>query len=542
MVTAEYDGIIIGAGPNGLTLAAYLAKAGLKVLLIEKRFEIGGGLATEQVTIPGYLHNTHAIYMPMADYAPAFQDLELDKIYDLKFIYPSLVMAIPFSDGCFLGIYSDPEKTCQSIAQFSKRDAEAYRELYHRFQWMMDEYLAPATYMKPKPTFEAVVEMEHSEVGLAIGEVRLKSPKALIEEWFEDDRVRALMLYATCMWGLEYDLDGISFLVPLLLDRAAKYRLVAGGSHHLAHLLYKFVVEHGGRVLTSQMIQRIIVEDGVATGVELADGRVFKARHFVASSIDPQQTFLKLIDPATLDDAFVQRVKDWQWEEMSLFDVHLALTEPPNFKAAANNPELNQAFIYVVGYESEEGLINHWEAIRRGELIAGGFNCCFPSVHDPSQAPKGRHTGRISQHAPYNLKDGGAEKWYSWELREEHARRCLEVLQRYAPNINEDTILWHHVSTPLDIENKFADMVRGSIKQGAYTPLQMGYMRPNEYCSEYRTPIKNLYVCGASVYPGGLILLGGGYNCANVIAEDLGLDKWWWEPEMVTRAREKGVL
>ncbi|MGB9879573.1 MAG: hypothetical protein ACPLRM_02305, partial [Anaerolineae bacterium] len=112
----------------------------------------------------------------------------------------------------------------------------------------------------------------------------------------------------------------------------------------------------------------------------------------------------------------------------------------------------------------------------------------------------------------------------------------------YAPNINEDTILWHHCSSPLDIENKFANMVHGSIKHGEYMPLQMGYMRPNEYCSQYRTPVKNLYVCGASVYPGGLILLGGGYNCANVIAEDVGIEKWWKEPEIVRRAKEKGTL
>ncbi|MBC7337627.1 MAG: hypothetical protein H5U01_15355, partial [Clostridia bacterium] len=191
---------------------------------------------------------------------------------------------------------------------------------------------------------------------------------------------------------------------------------------------YKFICENGGRVLTSQLVKRIVVEDGKATGVELEDGRIFKAKNFVASSLDPHQTFLKLVDPATLDQGFVQRVKDWQWEEISLFDVHLALTEPPRFKAAANNPELNEAFIYLVGYESEAELIEHWNAIRRGELIAGGFNCCFPTVHDPSQAPKGRHTGLLSQHAPYNLKDGGGEKWYT-AVREEHAQRCLEVLR-----------------------------------------------------------------------------------------------------------------
>lgn len=541
MAAAEFDGIIIGAGPNGLTLAAYLAKAGLKILLIEKRYEIGGGLATEQVTLPGFLNNTHAIYMPMADYAPAFKDLELETEYDLQFIYPDLVMAMPFPDGRMLGVYKDPEKTAKTIEEFSKTDAKNYRELWKTWKWMMDDYLGPATYELAKPTFESVVKMEMSEVGRAIAEVRLKTPKQAIDDWFENDQVRAFFLYGACMWGLDYDLDGISFMVPLLLDRMMNYRMVRGGSHHLAHVLYKAVTERGGKCYTSHIITRIVVEDGVAKGVELDDGRIIRAK-FVASTIDPHQTFLKLMNPDTLDPALVQRVRDWQWEEISLFDVHMALTEAPKFKAAEKHPELNEAFIYVLGYEGEQDLIDHWEAIKKGELVTGGFNACFPSVHDPLQAPKGRHTGLLSSHAPYELKDGGADKWYSPDLRHGHEAKMLEVLKKYAPNINEDTILWSHCSSPKDIENKFADMVKGSFKQGKYTPLQMGFMRPNEYCSNHRTPVKNLYVCGASTFPGGLILLGGGYNCAAVVCEDLGVEKWWPECESLVRCRELGTL
>ena len=194
----------------------------------------------------------------------------------------------------------------------------------------------------------------------------------------------------------------------------------------------------------------------------------------------------------------------------------------------------------MVGFETEENLIDHFKALKNGELRPSGFNCCFPTMFDPSEAPPGRHTGLISEHAPYRLKEGGPERWY--KVRQEHARQNIEILAKYAPNINDDNILWSYITSPLDIENKFSDMVEGSIKQGGYLPLQMGYLRPNELCSQYATPIKNLYLCGASCFPGGLATYGPGYNAANRISEDLGIDKWWKELETVKRGREAGLL
>jgi len=342
------------------------------------------------------------------------------------------------------------------------------------------------------------------------------------------------------MWGLHYNMEGVSYLVPLLFNRAVNYRLVVGGSHHLAHLFTKVLYRHGGMIISPVTVKRIILENNTATGVELQDGTVYRARKFVASSLDPYQTFFKYVGESNLETNFVTRTKDWEWELSSLLHVHLALAEPPNFAAASRNPDINEAFIIVLGYESQADLIKHYDAIHAGDLYASGFNCCFPSIHDPKQAPQGRHTALISLHAPYNLKDGGAQQWY--RIREQEAARCVNLLGKYAPNINSDSILWKYITTPLDIENKFADMVQGSYKQGAYLPLQMGYLRPNEECSQYATPIKNLYVCGASTFPGGLITFGPGYNAANRIADDLGIDRWWKEPECVTKAKEMGTL
>jgi phytoene dehydrogenase-like protein len=298
--------------------------------------------------------------------------------------------------------------------------------------------------------------------------------------------------------------------------------------------MYRF----GGRAWTSQRIKRIIVDDGRASGVELEDGTILKSK-IVVSSLDPHQTFFKYIGEENLEKDFVTRLKDYKWDIYSHFTYHMALEHAPRFALADKYPEIGGTFIHVMGFDSSQELIDHWEKIKEGHVEKGGFNCCFYSLLDSSMVPPGRHIGLISQHAPYRIKGGDEDSWY--RERQPHAQRCLDVLERYVPNIRE-IILKDYISTPLDIENKFWDMREGSIKQGSYHPLQMGYLRPNEYCSQYATPVEGLYMCGASVYPGGLILLGSGYNAAKRIVDDMGIDQWWPKPEKVARAEEMGLL
>jgi len=532
-MATKYDVIVLGAGPNGLICGSYLAKAGLKVLILERRNEVGGGLATEELTLPGFYHNSHAIYMMMVDYA--------QESYNVKHLYPSLQFAMPLSDGRCLCLYSDLDKTCDSIAKFSKHDADAYREMYHKFKDYVQYFVAPATYFPASPLLEAAVKMQQTDIGRELFELTEKSPEEQISDLFEDEHVKTMMLYLACMWGLEYDVTGIGYLVPLYLNRASNYRLCVGGSHMLAQNLNKVILESGGLTTNSQRVKRILVEDNSAKGVEMEDGTIIEAAKAVVSTLDTHQTFLKLVGEEHLSKDFVESTNAWMWETESLFTVHLALETPPGFTAAGSNPDINQAFVYIIGYESYTDLINHYEAIRRGELLeGGGFHCSFPSVHDPSQAPPGRCSGLITQASPYKLKDG-KEKWLRIKFKEEQAEHCLTTLQKYAPGIKENT-LWQSISSPYDMENKFPDMVEGSFKQGAYHPLQMGYNRPNPDCSNHRSPIKGLYMGGSCTYPGGCVLLGSGYLAANAVAEDLSIEKWWSEPEIVTEARKRGLL
>ena len=540
----KFDVIIIGGGPNGLTAGAYLSKAGLKVLVLERRHEIGGGLATEDVTMGGYYHNTHAIYMMMVDYAPAYQDLKLEETYNLAHIYPSLQLAMPLSNGDCICLYNDLDRTCNSLAKFSKKDADTYRELYTKFEGWMEDFLGPYTYCQPKPTLDMATQMEQHEMGKELFGLTEMTPLDFVRDSFTHENIQALMLNLICFWGLDPLQSGLGYLIPLYVNRSTKYRICKGGSHMLTQSLVKVIFENGGLVLTAQDIKRILVEDGGAVkGVAMNDGAVFEAR-VVISTLDIHQTFLRLIGEDKLDRDFAETLEPWMWEHWSFFSTHLALDEAPDFIASKGDPEINKALIYLFGAETVDEYLKHCKGIESKELDPSPvISASFPTVHDSLQCRHpGRHTGLIQEHVPYDLRNGGADRWYSMPFKEERSDRCIDVLTKYAPNINGETIRSRYISTPVDCENKFWDMVKGSTKQGQYHPLQMGYMRPNEYCSTHRSPIKGLYMGGACTYPGGTVLLGSGYLAADAVVEDLEIKKWWQEPEMVKKAKEKGFL
>jgi phytoene dehydrogenase-like protein len=535
------DIIIIGGGPNGLTAGAYLAKTGLQVLVLDCNQELGGGLATEMVTYPGFLTNTHAIYHMMVEYAPIFQDFQLEDQYGIRFAFPELQFTMLFADSSSLCLYRDVERTCQSIAAFSQKDADSYRVLHAKLEAFMENYLGPLTYVPAMGALEQIPMLARTELGQEFLEMSELSAQQLIDGYFEDDRVRALFYYASCHWGLEYDSTGLGFMIMLNMNRITNYRLCVGGSHRLASALQKIVLENKGRLMGSQRVAKILVNDGVACGVELEDGTQIEARKGVISTIDLATTFSSYVGENNLDPAFVESIKTWQWEKWSLLQLHYALKEPPRFTAAEKNPDINRSLIYLIGYEGTQDVIRHWEGIARGEQQKEGFICSFPSVHDPSQAPAGMATGLISQIAPYELAEG-ASTWERHKFKEQLMAERLAVLQKYAPNMTPDMVIGKYAVTPLGTERRFPDMVRGSIKQGNYNVLQLGFNRPNADCSLHRTPIKNLWLGGANSYPGGMAIFGAGYLTADAVVEDIGVEKWWSEPESVRVAKERGMI
>lgn len=546
MEKQTYDVIIIGGGPNGLTAGAYLARAGAKVLVIERRHETGGGLVSEDHS--AFRFNLHAIYMMMMDVMPPYKDLELES-EGCVYIRPEAQASLLASDGKALTLYSDLDRSVEAIAKLSSRDAQRFREVYRECEELSYASLIPATYTLPVPPVDYAVMLGKDPAGRRILELSEKTPVQILDDWgFDNPLLQTLVLHLVCMWGLDPEVTGMGYLVPLYLNRMLNMSLIRGGSHRFSSALHRAIISHGGDVLESYAVTRIIVENGVAKGVEVGltnaehlGRKAFEAK-VVITSTDPVTTFTKLIPEevmAGISEGCAETAKMWKWEHWSLYGLHLALKERPAFKAAQADTGVDGAFIKIMGYDSPGDFLGHLKKIKKGELGTAGHVTVVSDI-DPIQAPQdvqpGVATVRFEALAPFEAREG------NWDnVSQSYGDRLLDLMRRHASNMETNKIIRRYDNPPSYIESKFVNMVKGSFKHGAYDSLQMGYMRPSIECSGYRTPVKNLYLCGASTYPGGMVLLGGGYNAANVVAKDMGLEPWWSEPEIVAKARARGL-
>jgi phytoene dehydrogenase-like protein len=254
------------------------------------------------------------------------------------------------------------------------------------------------------------------------------------------------------------------------------------------------------------------------------------------------QTFLELVGEDSLPGELGEAVKAWQWEEWSFFNIHLGIKgEAPLFGGTGPSADCNRALLTVMGYDIPEEVENHIETVCRNELTEPAGHLTCTTIHDPTQASAGPygplHTLRWENWAPYEQAHA---KWD--EVKKDYSAKVIDMLKQFAPNLGQAKVLYQFAYSPLDIERRIATMRNGSIKHGAYISTQMGFLRPNPDCSGYRTPIPGLYLAGASVYPGGMITLGPGYNAAAVILDDLGLKAWWSLPDYVIQARQEGYI
>jgi phytoene dehydrogenase-like protein len=518
--TSEWDVVVIGAGPNGLITAAYLARAGLKVALVERRYEIGGGLATEEILFPGYYSNIHAVYHMMVDFMPVLRDFDL-RDHGVVWIKPNLQTAMAFEDGTSLLLTRMLEDTVDSMHKLSTKDAVTFGRVMRDWRKIARDIIAPATYVPPMAPLDMSTAMQRTEIGRQLLELTEESPLDIITNTFEDDRVRALLLYTTCMWGLDPRETGIGFFVPLLLDRGMNKSYCQGGSHKLASSLAREIVRAGGCILDSSQVNKITTHNGVVSGVELWEGRTLRSK-VVVSSLDPRTTFLDLVGAERLPGDLKEAVSEWKDDKWSYATLHVASEQAPKY--ACGDPWVDEAFMTIVGFESTAQILAHWENVVAGriDMKAFGGHATCETLLDPhlSRYP-GHHVSFFQAHAPYDIQGG-------WEARSPELQEAiLATWQKVAPNMSKDSLIRTAQETPEDIAIRLPNMRRGSIKHGDYTPTQLGCFRPNPDCSGTDTPIEGLYVCGASTYPGGLVLGGPGYLAANKIADDMGVRRWW---------------
>ena len=519
------DVAIIGGGPNGLITAAYLAKAGLDVVLLERRYEVGGGLATEEILFPSYYANTHATYHLMVDYMPPLVDFDLAN-HSLQFVKPHRQTGILFKDGTSWIMSAKIQDTADQIMKYSREDAVSFENYARTFIKIIDEILAPATYFRPLPPIELAVKTERTPIGKEMMKLAEDSPVEIIDRMFKDERVKALFLYVICMWGLPPNEPGLGYLVPLLMIRTGMNKCISiGGSHKVASSFSKEIIKNKGLILENAEVTKIIMENGKATGVEIFDGQIVKAKT-VVSSLDPQTTFADLVGEEHLPPALKNYVNNWAWDKTSFFTTHVAIKEPLQY--IADERDIDKTFMNILGIESDKDLIQMYNNIREGKIDTINGHCSVETMYDRTLAQvPGHHTAFFQMLVPSQI-DGGWE-----DKKEDMEKRVMETWQQYVKNLNGDNLVMKSSESPLDIERRIPCMKHGSIKHGEYNPLQMGYFRPNDLCSKTNTPIEGLYVCGASTYPGGLIIGGPGYIAANKIAEDMGVTKWWKYSESI---------
>jgi phytoene dehydrogenase-like protein len=520
--SADADVIIIGGGHNGLACAASLCKSGLRTLVVECNEWLGGATGTHEVTLPGFRHDRFGSSHVWLHANPWFREFlpELGE-HGLEYLWAEdQITGHPTLNGPGIVVYKDVDKTCDSIAAYSGADARRYREIYAGFVEIKDGFIKGMFSPPAPPSFLPMV-MQNSPAGLRMLRDYHLSARAFVEENFEHPEVRNVILG----WALapqitpDQEAVGQTFYIMIPAIHVYGQAIPKGGSQMLAEALAAYVRAHGGEVLTGVGAERILASGGEARGVRLEDGRELRASKAVVSSLDPRQTFLKLVDPQWLDNATIRMAKSFSFGNIGVFRSHYALDEPPRFR---NGDDISATSFQRIFYSVADTRA-HYADIAMGIPPRNPFlwTACW-TLTDPSRAPDGKHTLIIDTFVPNALRDGS-----SWEdIKHDFAGRLLARLREYTTNMDGDVgagnLLAEYSDTPVSIERANRCLIGGSTTGGERTLSQTGYFRPLPGHSQYRGQLKRMYLTGGSCHPGGGITAMGMVTAIEII-EDLGI-------------------
>src|SRR5215217_3233701 len=421
------DVVVAGAGHNSLVSAAYLARAGFEVLVLEERPVVGGNTATEELTLPGFLHDSCSTAHNLIQASPAIKELRLEDEYGLEYLRPDPVVHVALGDGTGITQWRDHERTCDELARFSPRDADAYRRLiaeYDAAKGAFGTYRNNPVGRAPRPE-EVLDGRWRRRLAMSAWDV--------IGAEFEDWHVRAFMLWMSLMTVQPPDRPGTGLLAYSLVygRQQHSWTLPRGGSAALPLALARLIEDHGGTILTARRVSRLVLENGRCVGVETDDGETHRAARGVVSTIHPKH-LAEMAPAAAWGDEYTDAVGTWR-AGLALVPAHYATTEAPGFGdvvpvASGTAPSVDR--LLRVGADAERGAL----ALDDPVLLV----VCATAA-DASRAPEGRHVLKVIGFQPYELADGGAARWD--EVRDQVAERNLEQLRRFAPNMTEDVIL-----------------------------------------------------------------------------------------------------
>lgn len=530
MAASRYDAIIVGAGHNGLVTASYLAGAGLRVLVLERREVVGGACVTEEV-FPGFRVST-AAYVTSLFRKEIVRDLRLAD-YGFEVLPRDPSSFTPLPDGRSLLMGPDPDLTRREIARFSPRDAERYPH-YEAMLERVAALVEPTLTMTPPNVLRPglgdlrrllALGRAFRRLGPVAGqavEILTGAARPILERWFESEPLKATLATDAVIGAMASpSTPGTAYVLFHHVmgetgGRRGVWGYVRGGMGTLTRALASAARDRGADIRCGAEVVRILVRDGRVRGVALATGDEFAAP-VVASNADARVTFLELLDPVVLPPEFREAVARIDYASASL-KINVALAELPDFTARPGRDPAphHRGTIHIC--PDLDYIERAYDDAKYGRPSTRPvLEVTIPSVADPTVAPPGRHLMSIFvQYAPYALREG------TWDhLRDAFADRCFEVLDEYAPNFKR-SVLDRQVLTPVDLERVF-NLTGGNIFQGAMTLGQLFAFRPVPGWADYRTPIAGLYLCGAAAHPGGGVMGAPGFNSAREI---LGRRRW----------------
>ena len=531
----KYDVAIVGGGHNGLTTACYLAKAGLNVVVVERHDYVGGAAVSREIH-PGWTYS-NCSYVCSLLRPEIFRDLELAK-HGLQII-PYEGSATMLDNGDFYGSYNDHDLNYRSMSKFSAKDAEAY-ERFSRDVMRQCKIIKPLLKMTPPdPTsfapkdimglFEFAKHFAGKDELGGIGEKEIHetirfwtmSVRDYLEEYFESEVIKAHMagsaIIGTALGpyspGSAYVL--LHHYMGEVDGNVGAWGYARGGMGSITQAMSKSLIANGGNIKAGSAVKNILVKNNRSYGLALENGDEIYADKIV-SNLDVKRTFLKVVEKKELPSEFYSAVKNFKIRGSS-GKLNIALDDKPIWKSIPkNDPASTGDLHFTQSIEEMEGAYDDW---KDGKWSALPYvDMCIPTLNDPTMAPQGKHYMSVFvQYVPYNLADGG----WTEEKRIQFGDHVMKRIGNYSTNF-KDIVLHAEVRTPKELEAEVG-LTEGNIFQGELTMDQLMFNRPIPGYAQYKSPIKNLYMCGSSTHPGGGVMGAPGANAARVILNDLGI-------------------
>jgi phytoene dehydrogenase-like protein len=532
-----WDAVIIGAGHNGLVTAAYLARAGMKVLVLERREILGGACATEEI-FPGYKVST-AAYLCSLMQERIIRELDLPR-YGYRVYAKDPAFFTPFPDGRHLTMWQDRARTCEEIAKFSRKDAEAYPQ-YEDYVERLAQFAESMLLRTPpniaRTEFSDMLglgklgwEMAHMADEERIGQARIftQSVAEFLEPWFESEQIKVTLATDGVIGtnggprspGTAYVL--LHHVMGKVDGHRGLWGFVRGGMGAISQAIASAAQTAGAEIRANAPVARILLNESEAgdraIGVLLEGGEEIYA-HNVISCADPKRTFLGLVGAQHLPPEFAKAVRDIAMKGCSM-KINLALHGLPNFKAlpGGNLQPHHKTTMHIC--PDIDYVERAWDDAKYGRPSQFPLiEMTIPTTYDDSIAPPGKHImGIFLQYAPYDLRDAD---WRT--LKDIYADRVMNLIEDYAPGF-KNLVNARQVLSPLDLEEIYG-LTGGNIFHGEMSVGQLFFMRPVPGWAKFRTPVRNLYLCGSGAHPGGGVMGAPGYNAAREILSDWKMGK-----------------